>query len=106
MKQVVRPWGAGEAAPDTPKVSIPPFGAYPQKYPHAVVDDGWVGNGVEQGCAWMARRVGQCFGANRLDVPGSPWTPTDTYGRMVEAAGVETVDSQPCKTLQERDFWC
>lgn len=25
---------------------------------------------------------------------------------MVEAAGVEPVDSQPCKSLQARDFWC
>ncbi len=35
-----------------------------------------------------------------MDAYGQLWT------TLVEAAGVEPVDSQPCKSLQARSFWC
>ena len=52
------------------------------------------------------RDVPSVFHEEGPDAHGPPWTPAEHYGRLVEAAGVEPVDSQPCKLLQARSFWC
>ena len=47
------------------------------------------GRRVEQRRARLAEGFGECFGADRLDAHGWPWTPVDCSGQVVEAAGVE-----------------